>query len=118
MGTPDVNGYGTASLNASLDLRRQGATLDLSLAAYGALYRNQTAFNTGIVEMKVGPTFTLQRFEMDNATLGFYGVASAAILGGSLYQGVARPRLEAPRRAQRPLARDPLDRGPRRALPR
>ena len=37
--------------------------------------------------MKVGPTFTLQRFEMDNATLGFYGVASAAILGGSLYQG-------------------------------
>jgi hypothetical protein len=88
LGTADVNGYGTASLNSSTDLRRQGATLDLSLAAYGAIYRNQTAFNTGIVEMKVGPTFTLQRFEMDNATLGFYGVASAAILGGSLYQGV------------------------------
>jgi tetratricopeptide (TPR) repeat protein len=88
LGTPDVNGYGTATLNASTDLRRQGATLDMSLAAYGALYRNQTAFNTGVVEMKVGPTFTLQRFEMNNATLGFYGIASAAILGGSLYQGV------------------------------
>ena len=88
LGTPDVNGYGTATLNASTDLRRQGATLDLSLAAYGAIYRNQTAFNTGIVEMKVGPTFTLQRFEMNNAALSFYGVASAAILGGSLYQGV------------------------------
>jgi tetratricopeptide (TPR) repeat protein len=88
LGTADVNGYGTASLNSSTDLRRQGATLDISLAAYGAMYRNQTAFNTGVVEMKVGPTFTLQRFEMNNASLGFYGVASAAILGGSLYQGV------------------------------
>jgi tetratricopeptide (TPR) repeat protein len=87
LGTPDVNAYGTASFSTSTDLRRQGATLDLAIAAYGALYRNQTEFNTGIVEMRVGPTFTLQRFEMDNATLGFYGVASAAILGGSLYQG-------------------------------
>jgi hypothetical protein len=87
LGTSDFNAYGTASLNASVDLRRQGATFDLSLAAYGALYRNQTAFNTGVVEMKVGPTFSLQPFEMDNATLGFYGVASAAILGGSVYQG-------------------------------
>jgi hypothetical protein len=87
MGTPDVNGYGTATLNASLDLNRQGATLDLSLAAYSALYLNQTAFNTGIVEVKVGPTFTLHRFERNNAKLGFYGVASAAILAGSLYQG-------------------------------
>lgn len=87
LGTPDWNAYGTASLNASVDLRRQGATFDLSLSAYSALYRNQTAFNTGVVEMKVGPTFSLQRFEMDNATIGFYGVASAAILGGSLYQG-------------------------------
>lgn len=88
LGAPDVNGYGTATFNSSTDLRRQGATLDISLAAYAAMYRNQTAFNTGIVEMKVGPTFSLQRFEMDNASLGLYGVASAAILGGSLYQGV------------------------------
>jgi hypothetical protein len=87
MQTPDINMYGTATLNGSVDLRRQGATFDLSLAAYGALYRNQTAFNTGVVEMRVGPTFSLQRFEMDNATIGIYGVASAAILGGSLYQG-------------------------------
>ena len=118
MGTPDVNGYGTASLNASLDLNRQGATLDLSLAAYSALYLNQTAFNTGIVEVKVGPTFTLHRFETNNAKLGFYGVASAAILGGLALSGRARPRLEPPRRAQRPLARGPLDRGSRRALSR
>src|SRR5690606_13989912 len=80
LGAPDVNAYGTASLNGSVDLRRQGATFDLSLAAYGALYRNQTAFNTGVVEMRLGPTFTLQRFELDDVTLGLYGVASAAIL--------------------------------------
>lgn len=85
--TPDTNAYGTAQLNASIDMEQQGATFDLSLSAYSALYRSQTQFNTGIVEMRVGPTFSLQRFEMDNATIGVYGIASAAILGGALYQG-------------------------------
>lgn len=85
MGRPDVNGFFAASLDGAVDLESQGDRLEYSLDAYGSLYGTQQALNTGIVELEVGPTFNLQRFRIDNASLGLYAKAGGAMMGGALY---------------------------------
>jgi tetratricopeptide (TPR) repeat protein len=85
LGTPDVSAFVAGNVKSSLDLESQGDRLDVSLAGYASVYRAQNTLNAATVELKVGPTFNLQRFEIDNAALGFYGVAGATILGGAPY---------------------------------
>lgn len=82
---PDVNAFVSGSLSSSIDLESQGDTFDVSLQGFASLYRALGMLNAGIVELRAGPTFNLGRFSIDNASLGFYGIGGAAMLGGSLY---------------------------------
>lgn len=87
LGQADANAFVAVNLGGSVDLENQGDRFDASLVAYGALYRNQTELNTGVIELRAGPTFSLQRFSIDNATLGVHAIASGAVVGGHPYLG-------------------------------
>lgn len=78
----DTNGFAAANVLFSYDLANQGDRIDASLSAYGALYGEQDALNTGLAELTVGPTFNLERFRISQATFGTYAILGGAILGG------------------------------------
>ena len=81
----DANAFATANVNASVDLESQGDRFDLMVMGHGTSYRELTELNTGIVEVRAGPSFNLQRIDIDNTRLGLYGIGSVAALDGELY---------------------------------
>lgn len=85
LGAADTNGYVTARFRNSMDLAGQGDRFDIDVSAYGALYRNETQLNTGIIDVKFGPNYNLAAIGIDNARLALRGNLSAAILSGNPY---------------------------------
>lgn len=82
---PDFNAFVSGNFHYSYDLASQGDRLVASLLTYGALYKEHGELNTGVVELKVGPSFNLQRFEIDDGTFDVYAIAGAAIIEGNPY---------------------------------
>ncbi len=85
MGHPDANGFVSGQFNYSRDLQGQGDRLLASLNTYGALFAKDGTLDTGVAEVHLGPEFNLQRFEIDNATIGLYAIATGVVLGGNPY---------------------------------
>lgn len=71
--TPDANAYAAGSFRYSKDLSSQGDRFLVGLQTYGSLYRQQWQLNTLASELTFGPELNLQRFHVDDATLGVYG---------------------------------------------
>jgi len=85
LGVADTNGYVTARFHNSMDLASQGDRFDIDVAAYGALYKNETQLNTGVIDLSLGPNYNLAAIGIDNARLALHGDFSAAILSGDPY---------------------------------
>jgi tetratricopeptide (TPR) repeat protein len=85
LGAPDTNGYVTARFHNSIDLASQGDRFDIDVSAYGALYKNETQLNTGVIDLRFGPNYNLAAIGIDNARLALHGEVSAAILSGDPY---------------------------------
>lgn len=85
LGVADTNAYVTARFHNSTDLASQGDRFDLDVSAYGALYRNETQLNTGVIDLAFGPNFNLASIGIDNARLAVHGNFGAALLDGDPY---------------------------------
>ena len=81
----DINGFLATNLFYSHDLASQGDRFEASLQTYGALYAQHDEFNTGFAELHIGPTFDLNRFDIADATLSTYAIASGTMLHGDPY---------------------------------
>ncbi|MBP0617679.1 outer membrane beta-barrel protein [Jiella mangrovi] len=89
LGKSDTNGFVAGSFRYFRDLENQGDRLEATLKTYGALYADQDDLNTGLAELTLGPVFDLQRFRIDGASLGLYGILGGVVLGGDPYLATA-----------------------------
>lgn len=78
--TPDVNGYLTGDYQAIVDLPAQGVKFKSTLRTYGEIYRERNDLNLGYAELTAGPSFDLNRFNLDGYTLDLYGIAGGGVL--------------------------------------
>jgi hypothetical protein len=85
LSAPDANAFISGSFRAVHDLQSQGDQLIASLQVYGALYKDLGKLNTGVVEVTVGPSFDLRRFDIEDARFDIYAIASGILLGNDPY---------------------------------
>ena len=85
LGDSDVNAFVTGNFRYTRDLGSQGDRLEAGLQTYGALYAEHDEINTGFAELTLGPTFNLERFAIEDATLGIYGILGGVILKDDPY---------------------------------
>ncbi len=85
LGAPDANAFISGSFRAVHDLQSQGDQLVATLQVYGALYKEIGRLNTGVVEVTAGPSFDLRRFNIEDARLDIYAIASGVLLGNDPY---------------------------------
>lgn len=85
MGDPDSNAFISGNFLYSHDLGTQGDHFDVNLLAYGALYAEQHEVNTALAELTFGPVFNLERYDIENASLGFYGILGGVALESDPY---------------------------------
>ncbi|MAB00178.1 MAG: hypothetical protein CMN87_03765 [Stappia sp.] len=87
IGKPDWNAFLAGNVHWAYDLGNQGDLLEADLLLYAGRYFNETRLNTSIAELTFGPSFNLARFDIDNARLGIYGIASGIRLSEANYSG-------------------------------
>lgn len=80
--TADGNGYITGDFQSVIDLPAQGVVFKSALHTYGELYADRHDLNLGYAEMTAGPSFDLNRFNFDGATLDVYGIAGGGVMAG------------------------------------
>jgi hypothetical protein len=85
LASPDSNGFVSANAHYSHDLAAQGDRLDADIGAYGALYRDHSEIDTGVIEARFGPVFNLERYSIAHTTLGIYALGGATSLEGNPY---------------------------------
>jgi tetratricopeptide (TPR) repeat protein len=83
--SPDTNGFIAGNFRFSHDLESQGDRLEANLATYGSLYAEREELNAAIADLTVGPVFNLERFRIEGATLGVYGIIGGVMLDGDPY---------------------------------
>ncbi|GGD11539.1 tetratricopeptide repeat protein [Aureimonas glaciei] len=76
----DVNGFVAGSFHYSRALAGQGDQFEAHLQTYGALYAEHDEINTGYAELTLGPTFNLERLNIDDASFGVYGILGGVTL--------------------------------------
>ncbi len=81
----DFNAFVSGNMHFSKDLESQGDTFDIDLIGYGAQQFNRTELDLATAEITVGPSFDLGRFDIDDAKLGVFGIASAVVLDDDVY---------------------------------
>lgn len=84
-GQSDVNGFLAGRVYASYDLGTQGDLLEADMLFFVSRYADLVRLDTGLAEVTAGPSFNLARFNIDNAQLGIYGIASGVRLDHSSY---------------------------------
>ncbi|MBA5778204.1 hypothetical protein H2509_13830 [Stappia sp. F7233] len=87
VGDPDVNGFIAGGVHGAYDVGNQGDLLEADLVFYGSRYADFTRLDTELAELTFGPSFSLGRFEIDNARLGVYGILGGVRLNGANYSG-------------------------------
>ena len=85
LGAPDANLFIAGSFRAIQDLQSQGDQMVATLQAYGAVYRDLGRLNTGVIQVSLGPSFDLRRYEIEDARFDLYGLASGVLLGTDPY---------------------------------
>ena len=81
----DFNAFVSGNAHFSKDLDGQGDTFDVDIIGYGSQQFNRTELDLATAEITVGPSFDLGRFDIDDAKLGIFGIASAVILDDDVY---------------------------------
>ncbi|MEL6502872.1 MAG: surface lipoprotein assembly modifier [Pseudomonadota bacterium] len=85
LGESDLNVYGAASVHFVHELESQGDTFEVDVIGYGAKQFQRHELDLLQGEITAGPAFDMGRFDIDNAKLGVYGIASAVHLAGDFY---------------------------------
>jgi len=84
-GEPDFNSFVSANLFYSRDLQNQGDRFDVNLTTYGAWFASRTELDTGLAELRLGPVFDLERFNIPNTDFGIHGIGTGIMLGEEPY---------------------------------
>lgn len=87
LASEDWNAYAAGTANFSHDLESQGDTFDVDVIAYGSRQRNHDELNIAQAEVTAGFGLDMGRFDIDNAVLGIYGIASGLMLAEEFYSG-------------------------------
>ncbi|MHC5656242.1 tetratricopeptide repeat protein [Stappia sp.] len=87
IGRPDWNVFIAGNAHFAYDLGNQGDLLEADLLFYGGRYFDATRLDTELAELTFGPSFNLARFNIDNARIGFYGIAGGVRLDDANYSG-------------------------------
>ncbi len=88
-GQPDYNSFLTGNVTYSHDLQSQGDRFNVNLVTYGAWYEARDEINTALAELRAGPVYDLQRFDLENTYIGVHGIAGGVALGEEPYLGAA-----------------------------
>ena len=88
VGDPDVNAFSTGVYRYSRDLENQSDRIDVNLVTYGAAYLGHDELNTALAELTAGPVFDLDRFGVDGASVGLYGIAGGVLMEQDPYLGI------------------------------
>jgi len=83
----DVNAFVAGTFNYIYDLQRQGDLFEVDALYYGAKYADVTSVDTLVAEVTFGPSFNLQRYDINNTQLGVYGIGNVVGLGKNFYFG-------------------------------
>ncbi len=81
----DFNAFISGNAHFAKDLESQGDTFDVDLIGYGSRQVDRTELDLATAEITVGPSFDLGRFDIDDAKLGIFGIASAVVLDDDVY---------------------------------
>ena len=81
----DVNAFVAVTFHYDHDLQRQGDLFEADVLFYGAKYLDVTNLDTVVTELTLGPSFNLQRYNIDNTQLGLYGIGNFVGLDDKLY---------------------------------
>lgn len=86
---PDFNVFLAANLHLAYDLQNQGDLFEVDVATYGAGYFDHDELNLLFGEVRFGPSFNLERFEIPDTRFGLYGILAAVGLDEHLYYASA-----------------------------
>ncbi len=81
----DANAFIAGSFHYDYDLHRQGDLIEADVLFYGAKYLDVTNLDTVVAELTIGPSFNLQRYDINNTQLGFYGIGNVVGLDENIY---------------------------------
>lgn len=85
VGAADSNVYGAGLFHFSYDLPSQGDSLEADLVTYASKQFEREELDTALAEVTFGPAFDMGRFDIDNAVLGIYGIASGVFVNDHFY---------------------------------
>jgi tetratricopeptide (TPR) repeat protein len=86
-GRADVNAFLAGTAHASYDLGLQGDLIEADLVFYTARYADIVRLDTALAELTFGPSFNLERFNIDDSRLGVYAIAAGIRLNHANYNG-------------------------------
>ncbi len=86
-GQSDVNAFIASRIHGAYDLGTQGDLLEGDLLLYGARYYDQVRLDSGIGELTFGPSFNMERFNIDDTRVGIYGILAGVRLNHDGYSG-------------------------------
>ncbi len=81
----DVNAYVAGTAHFSKKLETQGDRFDVDILGYAAKQVDRDEFDIAQIEIAAGPVLDMGRFDVDNAALGIYGIASGVFVAGEFY---------------------------------
>ncbi len=81
----DVNAYLAGTAHFSKELETQGDSFDVDILGYATRQVDRDEFDIAQIEITAGPALDMGRFDVDNAALGLYGIASGVFVAGEFY---------------------------------
>lgn len=81
----DGNAFFAASLHYDYDLHRQGDLVEADVLFYGSKFLSLGRLNAAVLEVTLGPSFNMQRFNISNSQLGIYGIGNIVGLDDDIY---------------------------------
>ncbi|MEM9732889.1 MAG: tetratricopeptide repeat protein [Pseudomonadota bacterium] len=85
LGDDDFNVYAAGSFHFVHELESQGDTFEVDVIGYGSKQFQRHELDLVQGEITAGPAFDMGRFNLDDAKLGIYGIASAVSIAGDFY---------------------------------
>lgn len=84
-GASDISALLSGQMRYKLPISRHGDVLEFGVAGSLSQFRDRDELISRVVEARVGPEFSLNRFGLKGARLSLHAVAGSAWLGGARY---------------------------------
>ncbi|WP_274423235.1 tetratricopeptide repeat protein [Chelativorans sp. YIM 93263] len=82
----DANAFISGNFRYSRKLSSLGDRFDVDLRTYGALFAEHDEIDTALGELTFGPVVDLERFGIEDSSIGIYGILGGIALHGDTYR--------------------------------